>query len=427
MRARFFAFLATVMVLGAGCPGSQPALNSWEVWDQQGVLDDSVMQIGDSGDRGGLIDTSIGSPWEGTGAKAVVALSSVESCEELVQRWKDEAIENLRKEMEQALNYVLQWRKDCYYGEWVLMDAVPYDPGSGAYDSGGGASEYSTTNVQVVGVDEADWLKNDGSWMYILADQKLQIVDAWPPEQAHIVSRTPIEGRPIAMFVHEDRAVVFSSLNSQWYSDYNRSTCTYGYDCEFTGDGGDTLITVFDLTDRSKPQKVREVWINGSYLTSRRIEKIVYPVVHFREPGLLTYGWSWSYPDIVAQAMDRAQCGEPINLDPAVVKEAFEELFEQKKAEILNSDFTQWLPSVRDIVYKDGVPTEQANPLTNCEDAYVDEMHDGMALLSVLSFDMTKEETLTATSVLSRPGAVFASRQSLYLATRHRKTFGEVW
>lgn len=410
-----------------GCHGSPSASSSREVWVDQGDFEGI----------GGSPETSSELPRQDTLSKAVVALAQAQSCDEVSGRWKNKVIEELRQWKEQELNYVLQWRKECYsyydYEVWY-SDLCLSDSGSSLWDAGGtsdsgeeSASEYSTTNVQVVGVDEADWLKNDGKWMYVLANQKLHIIDAWPPEQAHTVSQTLIQGRPIAMFVHDSRAVVFSSIGSKLDRDRARSSCTYGYDCEFTGDGGDTLITVFNLSNKSKPEKVREIWINGSYLTSRRVERIVYPVIHFREPQTPTFGWSWSYPDIVVQAMDRAGCGEPIPLDPEVVKEAFEELYEQKKEEILSSDFTKWLPSVRDIVYKDGIRKEQANPLTNCDQSYVDQMHDGMALLSVISFDMTKEETLTATSVLARPGAVFATRQSLYLAIRHRRMVGQPW
>ncbi len=51
-----------------------------------------------------------------------------------------------------------------------------------------------------------------------------------------------------------------SSSKSGSPSYYNSSReCTYGYNCSFTGDGKPTLMTVFDISDLSKPVKVREV------------------------------------------------------------------------------------------------------------------------------------------------------------------------
>src|SRR3989338_2641922 len=43
-----------------------------------------------------------------------------------------------------------------------------------------GATDYSQTNVQVQGVDEADFVKNDDKYIYTLTQNKLVIVDAYP-------------------------------------------------------------------------------------------------------------------------------------------------------------------------------------------------------------------------------------------------------
>ncbi|MEK7173384.1 MAG: beta-propeller domain-containing protein, partial [Patescibacteria group bacterium] len=46
--------------------------------------------------------------------------------------------------------------------------------------AGGSAAGYSGTNIQVEGVDEADFVKNDGKYIYTLTQNKLVIVDAFP-------------------------------------------------------------------------------------------------------------------------------------------------------------------------------------------------------------------------------------------------------
>jgi len=48
---------------------------------------------------------------------------------------------------------------------------------------GGGAADYSQTNVQVAGVDEADFVKNDDKYIYMIAGNKLVIVNGY---QGHI-------------------------------------------------------------------------------------------------------------------------------------------------------------------------------------------------------------------------------------------------
>src|SRR6185503_410758 len=90
---------------------------------------------------------------------------------------------------------------------------------AGSPGGGSAGSDYSGTNVQVTGVDEADFLKNDGKYVYILSGDRLTIVDAYPPEDAKVESRISLdidEGQSTQnMFLSGDRLVVF-------YQDYGR-------------------------------------------------------------------------------------------------------------------------------------------------------------------------------------------------------------
>ncbi|TLY09048.1 MAG: copper amine oxidase, partial [Thaumarchaeota archaeon] len=55
-----------------------------------------------------------------------------------------------------------------------------------------GGPGYSTTNVQVANVDEPDFLKNDGKYVYILSGDKITILDAYPAENASIIIKAGI-------------------------------------------------------------------------------------------------------------------------------------------------------------------------------------------------------------------------------------------
>ncbi|MCA9702195.1 MAG: beta-propeller domain-containing protein, partial [Myxococcales bacterium] len=114
------------------------------------------------------------------------------------------------------------------------------------------AGDYSGTNTQEQDVDEADFVKNDGGYIYVLADGRFQVLDAWPADQAHALSSFPIEGTPRRMYVYEDTAVVYASLDTQGYNKLT-SECTYGYDCDFTGDGTPARISILDISDRQNP------------------------------------------------------------------------------------------------------------------------------------------------------------------------------
>ena len=80
-------------------------------------------------------------------------------------------------------------------GDVMMESAVgaPMAKSASADTSGGaGASDYSQTNVQVAGVDEADFVKNDDKYIYVIAQNKLVIVDAFPAESAKKLSETKI-------------------------------------------------------------------------------------------------------------------------------------------------------------------------------------------------------------------------------------------
>jgi len=59
---------------------------------------------------------------------------------------------------------------------------------AGSSETGQAADDYSTTNIQVKGVDEADVVKNDGRYIYNIAGNKVVIVDAYPANGMDIVS-----------------------------------------------------------------------------------------------------------------------------------------------------------------------------------------------------------------------------------------------
>ena len=84
--------------------------------------------------------------------------------------------------------------------------------------SGSDGGDFSTTNVQVENVDEPDYLKNDAKYVYIVSQNTLTIIDAYPAESAEIVLKIAldIESQWIQnMFLNEDRLVIFYNGQSQ--------------------------------------------------------------------------------------------------------------------------------------------------------------------------------------------------------------------
>ncbi|MBU4221724.1 MAG: beta-propeller domain-containing protein [Euryarchaeota archaeon] len=136
-----------------------------------------------------------------------------------------------------------------------------------------GAVDYSTTNIQVEGVDEADFVKNDGKHIYVLAQNKLVIVDAFPAAEAETLSTITIDGRPRDIFVNGDRLIVFTEEDAQVmvFPEYD-----YRPMPRYTQK---TNALVYDISDRKKPVQVSNFSINGNYFQSRMIGDYVYFIV----------------------------------------------------------------------------------------------------------------------------------------------------
>ncbi len=136
--------------------------------------------------------------------------------------------------------------------------------------SGDMAADYSTTNIQVEGVDEADFVKNDGKYIYVIAQNKLVILDAFPASDAKILSSTLIEGRPKDIFVNDDRLLVFLEDTDTVYG-----IPEYDY-MPRPRDTMKTVALVYDISNRKNPEEVVNYSISGNYFQSRMIGDNVY-------------------------------------------------------------------------------------------------------------------------------------------------------
>jgi inhibitor of cysteine peptidase len=139
-------------------------------------------------------------------------------------------------------------------------------------------SGHSTTNIQVVGVDEADIVKNDGAYIYLASGNKTVIALAYPPEQARVVSEIEVEGRVIGIFINGDRLVVFEE-EAPYYAYYDiQSDSSEKFYMPYISPK--IYVKVYDVSDRATPQLQREISANGNYVSSRMIGDYAYVVVN---------------------------------------------------------------------------------------------------------------------------------------------------
>ena len=145
-----------------------------------------------------------------------------------------------------------------------------------------GGLDYSGTNVQVEGVDEADVVKTDGTYIYYAKGSEIIIVQAYPASDVKIVSRTNMSRSIQDIYISGDRLIVFTAQTPNYY---------YYYEVDgMAQDEYRSILTILDISDRGNPEEVREINMDGTYFNSRLIGDHLYFII--RNPAYI-------YDDIV--------------------------------------------------------------------------------------------------------------------------------
>ena len=128
--------------------------------------------------------------------------------------------------------------------------------------AGSTSSSHGTTNVQVQGIDEDDIIKNDGKYIYVLSDSSVKIIDA---ANMKLMSKTD-----------------FPSRGSNGMYIYKNILAVVGHD--YT-ENNQTVIEIYDITDKAKPKLINNFSQDGGYFSSRLIDsKVVLLSQHYVYP-----------------------------------------------------------------------------------------------------------------------------------------------
>lgn len=135
------------------------------------------------------------------------------------------------------------------------------------------STDYSTTNIQVEGVDEADIVKTDGDYIYYISSKKVIIVNAKDSSNLKIESELEYENEnfyPNELYIYENKLVVIGEKNNNNYEELIAVETIYP-----TGKNS-SIAKVYNVENKNKPQLEREIEVQGNYLTSRMINDNLY-------------------------------------------------------------------------------------------------------------------------------------------------------
>lgn len=233
---------------------------------------------------------------------------------------------------------------------------APSAPTEGGGEGKGGSAtttgpSHSDTNVQVEGVDEADLVKTDGNFLYVVHGNTLRILKSFPANETAEVSTMALPGATQELFLHGDTLLAYGQAwggkETGWGVVYgggvNGGSGSVGaVPAEATPppaiptepapepDGGDDAddppapaskpgvetaetdfdnlrgglmtMTFIDVSDRTDPTIVRRIAVESQYAAARMIGSTVYTVARGQmfvdAPIAYGYGYTVGSPGV---------------------------------------------------------------------------------------------------------------------------------
>ena len=190
-------------------------------------------------------------------------LFAYDDCEDLERQLKRSLEEEYRTLLLQAVE------ETYYYGGGVwLEDGAEMAMDDASATAGAPTStprstpnrvegeDFSGTNNQEAGVDEADFLKTDGYHIYYLQGFNLHVFGVPEFGELEAESTVALSGTPVAMMLDGDQLVVISNLNPWSISRSHPVVDAMGWDESYGNWRTNSLtkFTVLDITNRSQPE-----------------------------------------------------------------------------------------------------------------------------------------------------------------------------
>ena len=294
-------------------------------------------------------------------------------------------------------------------------DSTSFDqaaaPVSAAVGDSGGADlvqgvDFSGTNVQETGVDEADIIKTDGERIFVVASGQLVVVDVESREVTG-TARVP-DGWSPELFISGD-SILLITRGDFYYDDADGPIAVeplaVGDDAEaefaestIASDefypGGSfwapaTVIQRFDL-DGGDPEVGDVLRVVGDYVSARSVDGVARVIIRSNPHH--------NFPFVYPQSEKGNEVAENAN------REA-----------VLNSELTDWLPSFS---LESGGTIVDQGLLPACDDVHAPTEFSGFGVTSVLSIEVAGDiDPSTTTSVMAPGDTVYASTESLYVST----------
>lgn len=145
----------------------------------------------------------------------------------------------------------------------------------------GSNGDYSTTNVQVQGVDEADIVKTDGEYIYQVNKGRIAVVKAAPTAEMALAGSINFEDASFApreIYLKGSKLVVIGETYSQ--VPYIGGLKKPGISIYPYYNQGLVKASVYDVADKNAMKLIKTIALEGGYVSSRMKDQNLYLVAN---------------------------------------------------------------------------------------------------------------------------------------------------
>ncbi len=292
--------------------------------------------------------------------------------------------------------------------------AIPISVETGGEEIASRSGDFSRTNVQESGVDEADRLKSDGRYLYVVTRQEpltapgggvVELMTSPRPERSRVrvmeLGEEPAAAREVAdLELSEAMRATGSYLLTDRESGGpdlllvlgrgKRTASPAGWFAPWSWRSGESFVTLVDVDDPVMPRVIARLLFDGHLVASRRIDETLYLVTRH-------YPWVEGYRPYPETRLQRRLNQELLDAAP----------------------LSALLPGWR---VDDGPRKGYLASARNCYLPPVGDDHRSADIISVIAIDLRNPTGAPrARCIIGPTEAVYVSRESLYLATTRQR------
>lgn len=259
------AVLALVVCSGIYITVTRVDKNSGTGQTDSIAMTDTQQTVGEAGETGDVDVTALGTMYHPASDYKEVYQTLLKGYQ---QNWIEE---ETSAETSTAASGAMNSGSDIYdYSDGAEYGSADVDLPEGSKEGG---KDYSTTNLQMEGVDESDIAKIDGSYIYTVEDKYIVITDIRDGKLKEVTRFLPKDcgasDRVMEIYVDGDQLI----LVVQCYETSLEEDSAFCY--EMNGKST-TQIQVYSIVDRKNPEFEGRLIQDGYYNTSRKIGDVVY-------------------------------------------------------------------------------------------------------------------------------------------------------